>query len=51
MDPIKITLYDKRFKNPFEEVLQHIAPRAKLGVGELYDLLIECELPVIADYL
>ncbi|XP_022808825.1 uncharacterized protein LOC111345809 isoform X2 [Stylophora pistillata] len=42
-----IRCFDQRFKNPVDLILQH----CKLNVGQLYDLLVECEFPALADLL
>ena len=51
MTPSEIRFLDKRFLNPFEEVLAFSCQRRLLTVGELYDLLSECGFPMIADVL
>lgn len=47
----QIRFLDKRSKNPAEEFLGCIASERYLSVGDLYSLLRECGVPVIADYL
>ena len=42
-----IRCFDKRFPNPFEMALRC----CQLSVGELYDVLVECGFPVLADLL
>ncbi|PFX13628.1 Leucine-rich repeat serine/threonine-protein kinase 2 [Stylophora pistillata] len=42
-----IRCFDQRFKNPVDLILQH----CKLDVGQLYDVLVECEFPALADLL
>ena len=42
-----IRCFDNRFKNPVELILNH----SGLNVGELYDVLVECEFPLLADLL
>ncbi|KAJ7390219.1 hypothetical protein OS493_026730 [Desmophyllum pertusum] len=42
-----IRCFDSRYRNPLEVVLSC----CPLTVGELYDILVECELPVLADFL
>jgi len=42
-----IRCFDYRFRNPFETVLSC----SSLTVGELYDVLVECGFPVLADFL
>jgi len=40
-----------RTLNPADEMLGYVTRRFHLTVGDLYDLLIACELPVLADLL
>ena len=47
----QILFLDKRSKNPAEDILSCIANERYLSVGDLYDLLRDCGLPVIADHL
>ena len=47
----EIRFLDQRTLNPVDATLNHIAQRCPLTVGDLYDLLNDCELPVIADEL
>lgn len=47
----QIWFLDKRVLNPSDVVLTVISRHRRLTVGELYDLLIECGFPVIADLL
>ena len=42
-----IRCFDKRFPNPFEIALRC----CQLTVGKLYDVLVECGFPVLADLL
>jgi len=42
-----IRCFDYRFRNPFETVLSC----SSLTVGELYNVLVECGFPVLADFL
>ena len=42
-----IRCFDNRFKNPVELILN----LSGLNVGELYDVLVECEFPLLADLL
>lgn len=51
LTPEEIRFLDQRTLNPVDATLNHIAQRCSLTVGDLYDLLNDCELPVIADEL
>ena len=42
-----IRCFENRFKNPVELILN----LSGLNVGELYDVLVECEFPLLADLL
>ncbi|XP_020625500.1 uncharacterized protein LOC110062895 [Orbicella faveolata] len=42
-----IRYFDSRYHNPLEEMLNN----CHVNVGELYDILVECGLPVLADFL
>lgn len=42
-----IRYFDSRYHNPLEEMLND----CHVNVGELYDILVECGLPVLADFL
>ncbi|KAL9975392.1 hypothetical protein ACROYT_G012549 [Oculina patagonica] len=47
----EIRFLDKRTRNPAEDALGFIASRCNITVGHLYDLLNDCDLPVMADRL
>ena len=47
----EIRYLDKRTLNPAEAVLGYSANRRRLTVGNLYDVLCHCGLPVVADKL
>jgi len=47
----QIRFLDNRTRNPADAVLGCIANERYLSVGELYDVLNDCELPVLADKL
>ena len=47
----KIRFLDTRTRNPADEMLGYIATYFDVTVGDLYDVLIACELPVLADLL
>lgn len=51
LTPEEIRFLDKRTLNPSEATLDYISRRCRLTVGELYDLLLECGFPVVADLL
>ena len=48
---IDIRFLDKRYPNPSDVVLGAVANRRHLSVGEIYDTLVDCELPAIADLM
>ena len=47
----EISFLDRRSMNPADAMLALTAQRGSLSVGELYDMLVECKLPMIADLL
>jgi len=47
----KIRFLDKRVLNPADAALAFVGQRFNITVGDLYDLLIECGLPGMADRL
>lgn len=51
LTPDEIRFLDQRTLNPVDAALNYIAKRRPLTVGDLYNLLNDCELPVIADKL
>ena len=51
LTPAEIRFLDKRTLNPAAEMLVHVAKRHCITVGDLYDLLVDCGLPVMADIL
>lgn len=46
-DQAYIRCFDNRYRNPVEAVLSC----CDLTVGQLYDILVECGFPVLADFL
>ncbi|XP_067018974.1 uncharacterized protein [Acropora muricata] len=42
---------DHRTRNPFEAALTHYIQRNPIKVDDLYDILTECGMPVLADIL
>ena len=48
---MEIRFLDKRVVNPSEVVLSAVAKHRHLSVGEIYDILVDCELPAIADLM
>ena len=48
---IEMCFLDERFVNPSDVVLCAVAKHRHLSVGEIYDTLVKCELPVIADLM
>lgn len=51
LTPRKIRFFDKRMLNPFDAALAFIANQRHISVGTLYNILIECGCPMIADDL
>lgn len=51
MTAAEIRFLDKRLLNPADAMIGHIANLFVITVGDLYDLLVDCELPVMADVL
>ena len=51
LTPPEIHFLDKRTLNPMEAALSFIAKQRLLSVGELYELLNERDLPMLADLL
>lgn len=47
----EIHFLDIRTRNPADEMLGYVTSCFPVTVGDLYDLLIACELPVMADLL
>ena len=48
---IEIRFLDKRVMNPSDVVLGAVGKHRHLSVGEIYDILVDCELPAIADLM
>ena len=48
---IEIRFLDNRTLNPAEAMLSLIANQRHFCVGELYQVLCDCELPAVADLL
>ena len=51
LTPDEIRFLDLRTLNPVDAMLHHVTRDFHVTVGDLYDLLIACELPVMADAL
>lgn len=51
LTPAEIRFLDKRTMNQVLEVLNVAAKRYLITVGDLYDVLKDCGLPIIADIL
>ncbi len=51
MTSAEIRFLDKRLLNPADAMIGHVANLYFITVGDLYDLLVDCELPVMADVL
>ena len=48
---IDIRFLDKRVMNPSDVVLGAVGRHRHLSVGEIYDTLVDCELPAVADLM
>ena len=48
---IEIRFLDKRFVNPSDVVLGAVGKHRHLSVGEIYNTLVDCELPATADLM
>ena len=51
LTPDEIRFLDLRTLNPVDAMLHHVTREFHVTVGDLYDLLIAFELPVMADVL
>ena len=52
LNPAEILYLDKRVLNPCDAALAHSRNQGYVtSVGDLYDALVECDLPIIADLL
>ena len=51
LTPAEIRFLDKRTMNQVLEVLVFASQKYLITVGDLYDVLKDCGLPVIADFL
>ena len=51
LSQIQIRFLDKRVTNPSDVVLGAVGKHRHLSVGEIYDTLVDCELPAIADLM
>ena len=52
LNPAEILYLDKRVIDPCEAALVHSRRKGYIcSVGELYDALVDCELPLLADLL
>ena len=51
LSQIQIRFLDKRVTNPSDVVLSAVGKHRHLSVGEIYDTLVDCELPAIADLM
>ena len=47
----EIRFLDMRYRNPSEAVLTYAASYCGMNVDDLYDVLTECGMPVLADIL
>ena len=48
---IEIRFLDKRVMNPSAVILDAVGKYRHLSVGEIYDTLVDCELPAVADLM
>ena len=51
LNPSEVRFLDNRTLNPADAALSYIAHQRLLTVGNLYDVLASCNLPLIADDL
>lgn len=51
LSPLEIRFLDERFTNPVEAALSYVAHQRCFTLGDLYDVLADCGLPLIADEL
>ena len=51
LNPGEIRFLDERNKNPVKALLAFVANQRYMSVGELYQVLCDCGIPVIADQL
>ena len=51
LTPEEIRFLDKRTRNQVLEVLIYATQKYIITVGDLYDVLKDCGLPIIADFL
>ena len=49
LTPSEIRFLDNRVLNPADATLSYVAHQRMLTVGNLYDVLAACNLPLIAD--
>ena len=51
LNPEEILFLEERNLNPVDALLAFITNQRYLSVGELYQILFECGVPIIADQL
>ena len=51
LNPREIRFLDERNKNPVDALLTFVANQRYMSVGELYQVLCDCGIPLIADEL
>ena len=51
LSSVEIRFLERRCRNPFEAALVHCRNQQYLTVGQLYDVLVDCGLPMFADLL
>ena len=49
LNQAEISFLDQRYPNPAEALIGFIAEQRFMSVGELYKVLCDCGVPVIAD--
>lgn len=51
LNPQEIRFLDERDRNPVGALLNFVSNQRYMSVGELYQVLCDCGIPVIADQL
>lgn len=51
MSAAEIRLYDERTENPADKVLSRLGEVTDITVGRLYDALVYCDMPNLADLM
>ena len=50
LDMARIRFLDDRYRNPVDALLAHLS-KQMTTIGQLYDVVVECGMPKIADFL